>query len=73
VWFLTHPVCSEIFNISLGLWLTCIDLLLVSSSLVEQLPVLAGCLQDLAQNKQPQETKFPNRKLWPNTKADQMN
>jgi hypothetical protein len=57
----------------LGLWLACTDLLLLSLSLVEQLLVLAGCLQELAQNKQPQETKFPDRKLRLNTKADQMN
>ena len=73
MWFLTHSVCSEILyycNTSLGLWLTCTDLLLVPLSLVEQFPVLAGSLQELAQNKNLQET---NRKLHPNTNTDQMN
>jgi hypothetical protein len=76
VLLLTHPVYSEIHyycSTFLGLWLTCTDLLLLSLSLVEQLPVLAGCLQELAQNKHLQETNFPDRKFQPDTNADQMN
>jgi hypothetical protein len=73
VWFLTHSVFSEILyycNTSLGLWLTCTDLLLLPLSVAEHFPVLADCLQELAQSKHHQET---NGKLHPNTNADQMN